>query len=82
MLIMTIQFVMVFFAGPVPYYIVKNSWGTDFGLNGYVQVKAGGNTCGEPHYDIMSAYLTVGSGLIIFVHIFLPTHFSVHVNLL
>ncbi|CAL1538747.1 unnamed protein product [Lymnaea stagnalis] len=32
--------------GDVPYYIIRNSWGSDFGDNGYVYVKYGGNVCG------------------------------------
>jgi len=38
-------FVDCLFAGPIPYYIVKNSWGTDFGHGGYVYVKYSNNTC-------------------------------------
>nr|ARV79892.1 cathepsin O [Antheraea pernyi] len=30
----------------VPYYIVKNSWGPDFGINGYLQLAIGSNICG------------------------------------
>ncbi|KAL4713417.1 hypothetical protein ACJJTC_010402 [Scirpophaga incertulas] len=30
----------------VPYYIAKNSWGPDFGLNGYVHLAIGSNICG------------------------------------
>lgn len=30
----------------VPYYIVRNSWGEDFGDNGYLYVAIGGNVCG------------------------------------
>ncbi|XP_076447139.1 cathepsin O-like [Babylonia areolata] len=32
--------------GPVPYYIVRNSWGTDFGMDGYMYIKVGSNLCG------------------------------------
>lgn len=29
-----------------PYYIVKNSWGKEFGLNGYLHIAIGSNLCG------------------------------------
>ncbi|XP_037088275.1 cathepsin O-like [Pollicipes pollicipes] len=32
--------------GPVPYYIVRNSWGADFGLDGYLHVAVGSDLCG------------------------------------
>ena len=27
------------------YWIIRNSWGTDWGENGYIYIKAGENTC-------------------------------------
>nr|KAG5711673.1 hypothetical protein BaRGS_016855 [Batillaria attramentaria] len=30
----------------VPYYIVRNSWGTGFGMDGYLYIKIGDNLCG------------------------------------
>ena len=39
--------VLFAFSGPVPYYIVKNSWGVDFGDEGYIYIKKDGNVCGE-----------------------------------
>jgi len=33
-------------AGPTPYWIVRNSWTTDWGVNGYIHLKMGHNICG------------------------------------
>ncbi|KAK6626353.1 hypothetical protein RUM43_006664 [Polyplax serrata] len=32
--------------GPVPYYIVRNSWGPEFGDKGYLYIAVGNNICG------------------------------------
>lgn len=32
--------------GDVPYYMVRNSWGKSWGLNGYVNIRIGNNLCG------------------------------------
>ncbi|KAM4621948.1 cathepsin O [Polymixia lowei] len=32
--------------GDIPYWIVQNSWGTEWGDEGYVYIKIGGNVCG------------------------------------
>jgi cathepsin O len=37
------------FRGDVPFYIVKNSWGVEWGINGYLQVAIGSNVCGIAH---------------------------------
>lgn len=31
---------------PIPHYIVQNSWGSEFGDNGYVRIEYGKNICG------------------------------------
>merc|ERR1712232_878785 len=33
-------------SGPVPYWIVRNSWNTDWGIDGYMHLKMGSNLCG------------------------------------
>merc|ERR1712087_839231 len=32
--------------GPTPYWIVRNSWNTDWGIDGYMHLKMGSNLCG------------------------------------
>ena len=31
----------------LPYWIVRNTWGTGWGLDGYVYIKYEGNLCGK-----------------------------------
>ncbi|KAL7292471.1 hypothetical protein TKK_0014048 [Trichogramma kaykai] len=35
--------------GPIPFYIVKNSWGPSFGDKGYLYIAIGSNVCGIAH---------------------------------
>jgi len=37
-----------------PYYIVRNSWGTDWGENGFIRLEIGTNTCGITNYATTS----------------------------
>lgn len=32
--------------GPIPYYILQNTWGDQYAENGFVRVAFGNNTCG------------------------------------
>lgn len=33
-------------SGSTPYWIVRNSWNTDWGINGYMHLEMGSNACG------------------------------------
>ncbi|WAQ98696.1 CATO-like protein [Mya arenaria] len=53
-----VQIVGYDLTGPVPYYIVRNSWGTDFGHSGYLYIKVGDNLCGiAEEVSTVSVYL-------------------------
>ena len=39
------------------YWIVRNSWGRDFGIDGYIHLDVGENTCGVADY---AAYFNIG----------------------
>ena len=52
------------FPGVVPYYIVRNSWGTEFGHDGYLYIRIGDNVCGEL---IFKRYLPEIAALLFFL---------------
>ena len=34
-------------SGAIPYWTVRNTWGTGWGEDGYVRIKYGSNMCGK-----------------------------------
>jgi C1A family cysteine protease len=46
------------------YYILRNSWGTGFGMNGYMYITRGSNMCQVANYN---AYPKVRIGIIIII---------------
>lgn len=44
-----VQIVGYDLSAKIPYYIVRNSWGDDFGDKGYLYIAIGNNLCGLAH---------------------------------
>nr|CAH7738643.1 unnamed protein product [Callosobruchus chinensis] len=51
-----VQIVGYDLTAPVPYYIVKNSWGDEFGMDGYLRIAVGQNLCGLA-YEVCAVQL-------------------------
>lgn len=41
-----VQIVGYNLTSPIPHYIIRNSWGEDFGIHGYLYIAIGNNICG------------------------------------
>lgn len=41
-----VQIVGYDMSGRIPFYIARNSWGDQFGMDGYIEIAIGSNMCG------------------------------------
>ena len=46
MTVIYLQIVGYDLTGSVPYYLVRNTWGEAFGIDGYLKIAIGKNLCG------------------------------------